>query len=125
MRNTDGLQPQEAFDELLKYLFFKQVNEEHGPQVTTSYALSSNQLFSENEARVAHTIRRLFSSYLDLVNSWSTQLWQERTFRLSDSTLSALHRLMGKVMFGEVTFDVRSAALKEFLPVEIRRGLGI
>ena len=24
MRNIDGLQPQEAFDELLKYLFFKQ-----------------------------------------------------------------------------------------------------
>lgn len=27
MRNIDGLQPQEAFDELLKYVFFKQTCE--------------------------------------------------------------------------------------------------
>ena len=29
MRNIDGLQPQEAFDELLKYLYFKQNFEIH------------------------------------------------------------------------------------------------
>ena len=28
MRNVDGLQPQVSFDELLKFLFFKQANEE-------------------------------------------------------------------------------------------------
>ena len=27
MRNVDGLQPQESFDELLKFLFFKEMSE--------------------------------------------------------------------------------------------------
>ena len=38
MRNVDGLQPQEAFDELLKFLFCRQSRKSHGQrdQLATS-----------------------------------------------------------------------------------------
>lgn len=125
MRNIDGLQPQEAFDELLKYLFFKQVNEEQGPELTLSYCLSETGLFSEDHESVAGKIRGLFSEYLRSANSWSREIWRDGEFHLSDKALCSLYQLFQEVAFGRVPFDARSAAIKEFLPSGVRRGLGI
>ena len=110
MRNIDGLQPQEAFDELLKYLFFKQ-----------NYELltKSNQLISTDH------VRRYFSEYLGKTNSWSSEIWREKEIFLSDECLSEIHNLLFPIEFSKVDYDVRSYALKEFLTPDIRKGLGI
>lgn len=110
MRNVDGLQPQEAFDELLKYLFFKQNHELLKPN---SPIPSPDQ------------VRKLFSTYLGKSNSWSSEIWREKKFFLSDDCLSDLNNLLYPVSFSKIDYDVRSHALKEFLTPDIRKGLGI
>lgn len=108
MRNVDGLQPQEAFEELMKFLFFKQLSEEEG------IAPSS-----------AKEIRSAVARYLEHHNSWSTSLWRDRDFHLSDQCLEQLQSLFSGVRFLDIDFDIRSAALREFLTPEIRKGLGM
>jgi type I restriction enzyme M protein len=125
MRNSDGLQSQEAFDELLKYLFFKHMNEASGPQIQTSYKLNLDGSFLNNREETVGKIRRLFSEYLNNVNSWASEIWKDRSFHLTDATLFSLHHLLKDINFNAISFDIRSTALKEFLPSEIRRGLGI
>ena len=126
MRNIDGLQPQEAFDELLKYLFFKQVNEEQGQSLKQARAtILANGSFTQADKALAKQIQSLLALYLGKTNSWSTELWQERKFRLSDTALCGLHQLFSDVTLADISFDIRSAALKEFMPPEMRKGLGI
>ena len=125
MRNIDGLQPQEAFDELLKFLFFKQANEELGPPLSLSEDFGLYGLFAEINRKVAKNIKELFSEYVRSFNSWFLDLWKDANFHLSDAALLALCQLFNDVEFSRIPFDVRSAALKEFLTPEIRRGLGI
>lgn len=110
MRNVDGLQPQEAFDELLKYLFFKQ---RHESQAKSQKNLNTNE------------IRDLFATYLGSANSWSSEIWHERAIYLSDECLSDIHNLLGVIEFSKIDLDVRSHALREFLAPDLRRGLGI
>lgn len=110
MRNVDGLQPQEAFDELLKYLFFKQNYEfEQSPEICLS----------------PEKVRKMFSSYLGKANSWSSEIWRDKRFYLSTECLSDIHNLLFPVQFSQIGYDVRSHALKQFLTPEIRKGLGI
>ena len=110
MRNVDGLQPQEAFDELLKYMFFKQNYE---IKTTKNKSISSSE------------VRKLFSRYLGKANSWSSEIWREEAFFLSDDCLDDIHNLLFPVEFSKIDYDVRSHALKEFLTPDIRKGLGI
>ncbi|MCL2075689.1 MAG: N-6 DNA methylase [Betaproteobacteria bacterium] len=108
MRNIDGMQPQESFEELLKFLFFKQISEEEALTPTTAPA-----------------IRKSFAHYLAHHNSWSTSLWRDRAFHLSDQCLEQLYTLFVDIHFAHIDFDIRSAALREFLTPEVRKGLGI
>jgi type I restriction enzyme M protein len=110
MRNVDGLQPQEGFDELLKYLFFKQ-----------NYEVVTNNI----KPIPFKKVRELFTKYLGKANSWSSEIWREREILLSDECLSDIHKLLYPVNFSKINYDVRSHALKEFLTPEIRKGLGI
>ncbi|OCW98238.1 N-6 DNA methylase [Alishewanella sp. HH-ZS] len=110
MRNVDGLQPQEAFDELLKYLFFKQNHELE---------------FSFEKSISPEMVRKMFAQYLGKANSWSSEIWREKKFYLSDECLTDIHNLLFQVNFSQIGYDVRSHALKQFLTPEIRRGLGI
>ena len=110
MRNVDGLQPQEAFDELLKYLFFKQNHE---------------ILIKDIKPIAYEKVRKLFSDYLGKTNSWSSEIWREHKIFLSDECLSDIHDLLFPVDFSKINYDVRSHALKEFLTPDIRKGLGI
>ncbi len=110
MRNVDGLQPQEAFDELLKYLFFKQ-----------NYEFERSSEISLSPEKV----RKMFSSYLGKANSWSSEIWRDKKFYLSAECLSDIHNLLFPVQFSQIGYDVRSHALKQFLTPEIRKGLGI
>lgn len=108
MRNVDGLQPQEAFEELLKFLFYKQVSEDEALTPTTAPA-----------------IRKSFARHLEQTDSWSTSLWRNRDFHLSDQCLENINSLFADIHFAQIDFDIRSAALREFLTPEVRKGLGI
>jgi len=123
MRNVDGLQPQEAFDELLKFLFFKQANEQLGPDLPPPRPADESP--GEGGERLAASVRSLFATYVASFNSWFRELWKDERFHLSDTTLSTLCQLFDNIHFGSISFDVRSAALREFLSPEMRRGLGI
>ena len=123
MRNIDGLQPQEAFDELLKFLFFKQANEDKGPKFV--FPVEANFLSKEDTKKLASKVRVIFADYVETFNSWFRELWKDEKFHLSDTALVTLCQLFRDVDFGKVPFDIRSTALKEFLSSEVRRGLGI
>lgn len=105
MRNCDGLQPQEAFEELLKFLFVVESGD--------IAQLSSAQL------------RRLFKDSVKNNSDWLTEYWKDKDFHLSDVALGKLKELFSGVDFQAIDLDIRSAALREFLSPEIRRGLGI
>ncbi len=110
MRNVDGLQPQEAFDELLKYLFFKQ----------------NHEVVTKDIKPITYgKVRKLFADYLGKTNSWSSEIWREHKIFLSDECLSDIHDLLFPIDFSKIDYDVRSHALKEFLTPDIRKGLGI
>jgi type I restriction enzyme M protein len=126
MRNVDGLQPQEAFDELLKYLFFKEMNEAYGPKLPRpEFSLRNDGGFAETRGQLLIQVRALFAKYLARVNSWAQQLWTDRAFKLSDRALFAVHEVYEAMHISDIPLDVRAAALREFVPPEIRRGLGI
>ncbi|MEW6210518.1 MAG: N-6 DNA methylase [Acidobacteriota bacterium] len=123
MRNIDGLQPQEAFDELLKFLFFKQANEDKGPKLF--FPPEGSPLSKTEIKKLADEVRKVFSGYIETFNSWFRQLWKDQRFHLSDTALVTLCQLFKDTNFGKVSFDIRSSALKEFLSPEMRRGLGV
>ncbi len=110
IRNVDGLQPQEAFDELLKYLFFKQ-----------KFEIENN----EHKTVDIDKVRKLFSTYLNNASDWSLEVWREKKIFLSDECLSDIHSLLSPIQFLKIDYDIRSHAIKEFLTPEIRKGLGI
>ena len=110
MRDVDGLQPQEAFNELLKYMFFNQ--NYHG-------------MGSSSEIPSVMVLRKLFRSFLGKTNSWTTKIWGDKKIYLSDACLTQVHELLFNIQFNSINYDVRSHALKEFLTPDIRKGLGI
>jgi type I restriction enzyme M protein len=124
MRNVDGLQPQEAFDELLKYLFFKIQNEKKGPKIDDRATLLDDGTFG-NDKHLSETIQIRFKEYLNSVNSWTTELWHDRKYHLSSSSLVGVHSIFKTMNFANIDIDIKSAALRSFLTPEIRRGLGI
>ena len=117
MRDVEGLLPQEAFDELLKFLFYKDCVE---IQMKAACIRNNSQLREDPIA-----IREWFSKELIARVPWITQVWPDRCFHLSDSTLLDLQRLFAHVQLTELSLDVRSTALSTFLTSDVRKGLGI
>ena len=117
MRDVEGLLPQEAFDELLKFLYYKSYTE---TQVTTE-RLRADGHYCENPT----IIRERLSKGLTLQASWALQLWPGGHFHLSDPTLLDLQRLFAHIRLSELSLDVCSTALSTFLTSDVRRGLGI
>lgn len=105
MRNIDGLQPQEAFDELLKCLF----------------------LFQEGipAARDAKALRAGYRKQAAAAPAAGHNHWVDREIRLSDKALTRIRELFADVDLAALDVDFRSAALRGFLAPELRRGLGI
>lgn len=125
MRNVDGLQPQEAFDELLKYLFLKQSADERGLQLPHFTTPILNQDIVSLNHELSKALRRNLKIFLSETDSWSVELWKDKSFRLSDVALLGVHELFEPIDFSTVNIDTRSAALNEFIPGELRKGLGI
>lgn len=125
MRDIDGLQPQEALDELLKYLFMKEnADESHHGFAPYSLPIFDCATGSLNDALVSD-LRHQFQAYLTGANSWSSEMWRDKSFRLSDSALLSVHHLFENVDFTTVDIDVRSAALNKLITSDLRKGLGI
>ena len=125
MRNVDGLQPQEAFDELLKYLFLKESADEAHHQFPAFSPPALNHEIVSNNASLVEDLRGQFKIFLKETNSWSSELWQDQEFHLSDTALLGIHELFDHVDFRTIDIDTRSAALREFIPGGLRKGLGI
>lgn len=125
MRNVDGLQPQEAFDELLKYLFLKESSDETNYRFPEFTSPVFDQDIVSLNGDLIKELRGRFKKFLKETNSWSSELWKDRSLRLSDAALLGVHALFEKVNFSEINIDTRSAALNKFIPSELRRGLGI
>ncbi len=112
MRNIDGLQPQEAFDELLKYLYFKQNFEIHE-------ALLEESLPSILE------VKKFFNKFLNIKENFSSDIWRDKKFHLSDSCLDEINKLIFPIQFNKISYDIRSHAIKEFISSDLRKGHGI
>lgn len=126
MRNIDGLQPQESFDELLKFLFFKENDESstsRQPDLVAS--VDPKGRFTLPAATLAKQIRRSFKAYVKNAPPAIRQVWPDAKFKLSDECLASVASIFAEVRITDIGLDVRSAALREFVPPEIRKGLGI
>ena len=114
MRDVHGFLPQEALDELLKFLFYK------------DYVESNNvELYDDMASVDPGQIRKTFLKALSSRSPWVRQVWQNGIFNLSDRTLVELQHLFGSIRLAEISLDVRSAALRTFLNSDARKGLGI
>lgn len=121
MRNIDGLQPQEALDELLKYLFFKECDEEEGILVPEADPFATIPALTG----VAQDIRARFRKYVRAGNGLAKANWAQAEIKLSELALYRVHCALQAVSFRDTPVDIRSAALREFLSPEMRKGLGI
>src|SRR5476649_2259545 len=119
MRNLDGLQPQEAFDEMLKYLFFREQDEEQRP--FTVLPDTTGKTYIRESAK---EIRRRFRSYVEAENSFFEELWQTSDFILSDEALYLVHSHIQGFRLNDFDGDIRSAALQQFVTPEVRREIG-
>ena len=70
-------------------------------------------------------LRYQFQMFLDRANPWSSEMWRDKTFRLSDSALVSVHQLFEDLDFTTVDIDTRSAALNRLITSDLRKGLGI
>ncbi len=113
MRSIDGLQPQEALDELMKYLFVKQTYEEQNNHNNDMTGLSLTD------------IKVYFKQFLKKSKAFAGAIWQDYKIHLSDHCLEKVHSLFYHFKFKQINFDVRSSALTEFMTPDIRKGLGI
>ena len=114
MRDVEGLLPQEAFDELLKYLVYRDCAD--GPE-----SVVSRRRVPES----AGAIRQALANELDARIPWAQRLWPGGHFHVSDQTLSDLHALFAEIPLRDLAIDVRSTALWTFLTPELRKSLGI
>src|SRR5438034_2805982 len=91
MRNVDGLQPQEGFDELLKYISLKESLEKHG--------------ISPSREEVS-ALGELFGKYFHEMGEAAAELWKDRRPHLSEKCLAELHRLFQSLRLSSVPFDL-------------------
>ncbi|MGI5868860.1 MAG: N-6 DNA methylase [Kiritimatiellia bacterium] len=123
MRDVDGLLPLESFDELLKFLFFKECQEASEQQGDP--LLDIDGLFRRTHLRDPVDVRQAFPSLLKDKAPWALQLWRDGVFHMSDSTLLGIQDIFSPIRLSDLPLDIRSTALRTFLTPEIRRGLGI
>ena len=119
MRNVDGLQPQEAFDEFLKILFLKQL-------------LDSNEFKTRGlkpkglgQEEISAWLNQQFSDFLLQFDSWILDLWNDKKFHLSTESLILSWKVLEGFDFKAIPFDLRGLALREFIDERARKSLGI
>ena len=80
MRNSDGLQPQEALDELLKYLFLKQQQETQGAAGNSTLPLEIPENRAPADQPNSRRLREEFSKYAYRGAAWLTSVWPGKGF---------------------------------------------
>ena len=122
MRNVDGLQPQEAFDELLKLLFVKQLSDVKGIK---KIELADQISFSQDLKKIPLLLKEVLRDFLTEYDSWFLDLWKDRSFHLSDQALIQVWEVLSFLDFSDVPYDIRGLAMREFLDEKARKSLGI
>ena len=115
MRSSEGLLPQEALDELLKYLFFRDYNDNY----------TNNSLQTKQKLNVSRDIRQTFSKALKTHAPWAKKIWPTSDFHISDKSLEELHKHFVDIPLQDIPLDLRSTALWTFLNPERRKSMGI
>jgi len=115
MRNADGLQPQEALDELLKYLFFKEHDEKSESPISP---------IKGSPKATGEAIKKRFQEYLRH-SKVAPQKWGSEGIALSDVALGKVHEVFAQTALLDLGLDLRSSALRVFLNGSVRKGLGI
>ena len=110
MRDIDGLHPQEALDELLKFFLVQESLEAQRPP---------------HRNVPAEFLRHHFRSQIKQLSRSAAPLWKDAQLLLSDQTLLELRAIFSSVELTKLPLDIRSTALRTFLTPSIRRGLGI
>lgn len=114
MRDAEGLLPQEAFDELLKLLLYKEFSEAEA-DMDSGYLPSSSPEKMRDD---------LMKGMIERV-PWTLSLWPHKDFQIKDKTLMEIQDLLSDVQLRNLPMDVRSTALSTFISSSMRRGLGI
>lgn len=120
MRNVDGLQPQEALDELLKYLFLKEKLEESGEEISLIEGLA----MPAEITAATDSIRKRFAEFVKQSKIAPTS-WRADGMLLSDLALAKVHSIFQGIRLLSLGLDLRSSALRQFISGPIRKGLGI
>jgi type I restriction enzyme M protein len=124
MRSIDGLQPQEAFDELLKIILYMQMRGGRFRSVSQQTTVTSDGRFSIDVPALVKELRQGFSA-VSRSTSELAKPWHNSVIDLSDEALIEVALLFREVDFSGLGIDARAAALRTFLSPETRRGLGI
>lgn len=127
MRDGDGLQPSDALDELLKFLFLLLYRDRVG-----GLALGQRSVVDRNGCASPESDRsyaqRLRSALLAAIRHHrdaGLHLRGLEPFRLSTTTLVAVAGQLVGMRYLDLPMDLKSAALRVFIASNLRKGLGI
>ena len=127
MRNGDGLQPQEALEELLKILFLllhRERDAESSPERQEVH-YRDGRTQQEPHASHAQRIRAALAAALQHQRDSGNHVPDLGEFRLSSRTLSRVVQELLSLRYSSLPLDLKSTALRVFLSSNLRRGLGI
>lgn len=127
LRNGDGLQPPEALDELLRFLFLYLYRERSGKHTLTRRWVAWCDGRTEMEPHAIYA-QRLRGALLEASRDESDSFVLMDSiggFGLSSPTLARVADLLADIRFSEMPVDLKSQALTGFLTNNVRRGLGV
>lgn len=125
MRDGDGLQPPEALDELLKFLFLLLHQERSGGRSLAPTPTSGAPSRSDRDTRWAQELQAALISAIAAHQTADENLLSIEPFTLSTSTLCRVAEELKDLRYSDLSFDIKSTALRVFITSNLRKGLGI
>jgi type I restriction enzyme M protein len=116
MRAIDGMQSQEAFDELLKFLLVR-------IHLEGSARISAAEFNSRPPSH--YVFNALLAEALDARMIPAASKLKFDRFLSSERSLQELARIFSGTRLTALPYDIRSEAIKEFMTPDLRRGLGM
>lgn len=118
MRSSEGLQPPEALDELLKLIYLFLHQERFQLPSVTRHA-------GETTAAHAERVQSSLLKSLRACTAASRPFPLDTRIHLRPATISAAVGLLSEHAFSSLALDLKSLALRVFLQSALRKGLGI
>ena len=123
MRDGDGLQPPEALDELLKFLFLVLHRERAGEPGLERRLLGPG--VPESDRTHAQRLRGALVKAIAEHRSAGNGLHGLDPFALSTDTLCRVADELSGLEYPALPYDIKSTALRVFISSNMRRGLGV